>query len=75
MIEHVISEFRHDADEKRYRAYVTDALMALTDSASRMFGGKHMTKRWADKYKPKDTRTADEIVMDVIQNAGLTLKK
>jgi len=74
VIEHVISEFRHEAEEKRYRTYVTDALMALTDSASKMFGGKHMSKRWADKYIPKDTRTADEIAMEVIQNAGLITK-
>lgn len=48
--------------------------MALTDSASKMFGGRRMSKRWADKYIPKDTRTADEIAMEVIQNAGLITK-
>lgn len=71
----MISEIKRDAEEKRYRAYVTDALMALTDSASKMFGGRRMTKRWADKYIPKDTRTADEIAMEVIMNAGLTIKR
>lgn len=45
--------------------------MAIAENTSRMFGGRHMTKRWCEKYIPTDTRTGDEIVLDVIKKAGL----
>ena len=61
-------------EERSYRAYITDALMIMTENTAKFIGGRHMTKRWAERFVPKDTRTADEIVMDVIKNAGLKVK-
>ena len=72
--EHVIAAVKEDAEERRYRAYITDALMIITENTARYAGGKHLTKRWYAKYEPKDERTPDEIAIDVIKNAGLTLQ-
>lgn len=59
--------------ERRYRAYVTDALMALTENTARLAGGSRMSRRWADGFKPEDDRTGDEIAAEFMARAGLTL--
>ena len=75
VIEYVISSLMEDLEERRYRAYITDALMILTENtAHSVKEGKYLTQRWAEKFLPVDNRTGDEIVLDVIKNAGLTLK-
>lgn len=74
VIEYVQAAIMEDMEERRYRAYVTDALMVLTENTQRMFGGKAMSRRWADAFRPADTRTGEEIAADVIRNAGLTMK-
>lgn len=74
MIEHVISALMEDLEERRYRAYLTDALMIITENTARGVQGKYLTKRWADKFVPVDSRTCDEIAADVIRNAGLVVK-
>ena len=74
VIEHVISCFMHEIEERRYRAYITDALMILTENTTKFAGGRHLTKRWADKFIPVETRTAEEIAADIIQNAGLVVQ-
>ena len=74
IIDYVISRVKQEMEERRFRAYVTDALMILTENTSRRDGGRHLTKRWVEKYTPKETRTADEIAVDVILNAGLKIQ-
>ena len=75
MIEYVISAFMEDLEERRYRAYVTDALMFIAENTAHSVNdGKYFTQRWAEKFLPADNRTGDEIVLDTIRNAGLTVK-
>lgn len=52
-----------------FRSYVADCLRVL--SAGRYYTNE--IPRWADFVQPQkqDTRTADEIALDVIRNAGL----
>lgn len=71
VIEHCIDAYAQMMEDRRYRAYVTDALMIMTENTAKFAGGKHMTTRWIEEYLPKDTRTAEEVVADVIRNAGL----
>jgi len=73
VIEHCVETYTRMMEERRYRAYLTDALMVLTENMAKFAGGKHLMKRWADEFMPKDTRTAEEIAADVIKNAGLTM--
>ena len=65
-IPHII---RQQNDEFMFRLYVTDSLRARGEN-------KYLQKRWAEiiERKPQNTRTADEIILGVIQNAGLKFK-
>lgn len=74
MIEHVVSGYLEELEERRYRAYLTDALMAIAENTARDAGGKAMKARWAEKFMPVDTRTGDEIAMDVVRRAGLVYR-
>lgn len=58
-------------DERRFRAYLTDAMKVLIENVANGLGGQTLAKRWIDFYEPEDTRTAEEIAMDVIKHAGL----
>lgn len=60
---------RRQENEVAYKAYISDSLWAQGE-------GKRLQKRWAEiiERKPQNTRTADEIVLGVIQNAGLKFK-
>ena len=59
--------------EKQYRAYITDTLMTLTNNVAHGLGGGAIKLRWMDLYKEPDTRTADEVALDVVKNAGLKI--
>jgi len=60
-------------EERRYRAYITDAQMILVENIAHAFGGKILSKRWVEDYI-QDERTGDEIAAEVIKNAGLIIK-
>ena len=76
MIEHCVSLFLKEQEEKRYRAYVTDTLMLISENTARFVSeGKYMNRRWADALKPQDNRTGDEIAAEVILNAGLRFQE
>lgn len=61
-------------EETRYRAYLTDALMAIAQNTCNMAGGSTMSGRWYKDEKPKDDRDGDEIAQDIINRLGLTYK-
>lgn len=73
VVDYCISRYKHKQEEKLYRAYVSDALMHITNNLSHAFGGNRITQRYTDLMKPQDTRTGDDIAVDVMQRAGLTL--
>lgn len=60
-----------EEEEKVYRIYLTDALKQAVENVSKFAGGGVMSKRWFDLFKPADNRTGDQIVADVMRNAGL----
>jgi hypothetical protein len=61
-------------DERRYRAYITDAQKLIAENIAKAFGGSIISKSWIDYYIPQDERTGDEIAKDVFLRAGLKLK-
>ena len=62
-------------EQKRYRTYITDALMLITENTARFISeGKYLTSRWVGEPKKQDTRTGDEIAADVIKKAGIVFK-
>lgn len=74
VIEHILSAYIAELEERRYRAYITDALLILTKNTAKYAGGDYLQERWAAKFIPQDTRSGDEIALDVIRRAGLKLK-
>ena len=65
-------------EERRYYAYVTDALMAIAENTSRVAGGKTMNGRWYELYittvDKEDTRSAEEIAEEFVNKYGLIAK-
>lgn len=86
-MDHCISVFLHEAKEKidelKYRVYVTDCLRMLTETTARcVMSGSNVSYigvRYADtldKFRPKkeSEKTGDEIALEIIKKAGLSLK-
>lgn len=71
MIEHCMAAFEQEIEEKRYRAYVTDALKIIAGNIAGFAGGYTMSQRWVDSFKKPDNRTGDEIAASVMNSAGL----
>lgn len=79
MIEHCVLAFNDNMQLNMYREYVTDGLQCLSESVANYFGGTYLQKRYADIIKgikeEEDERSADEIVLEVIEKAGLSVKR
>lgn len=74
MADHCRDVLRVEAEAQLFNAYVTDALMFITENTARYAGGRYQTRRWLDVAHPRDTRTGDEIAAEVIRRAGLTFE-
>lgn len=88
VMDHCISVFLHETKEKtdelKYRIYVTDCLRMLTETTARcVMSGSNVSyigMRYADtldgfKAKKEPEKTGDEIALEVIKKAGLSLKR
>lgn len=73
VVDYCISRYKHRQEEKIYRGYIADALMHICNNIANAYGGTTVETRYIDLGKPADTRTGDDIAVDVIQRAGLTL--
>lgn len=58
-----------------YRFYVTDALWMLCSNTAAQSGGRYLEARFCDvvtgQIGKADTRSGEEIALDVIRRAGL----
>ena len=61
--------FKRQQEERNYRMYITDALKAIADNTSLMFGGVSMKMRYEDliantngEPKVEDTRTPEQVI-------------
>ena len=72
MVDYCISRYKHKKEEMAYRAYITDALMTICNNFANGFGGTTIMTRYSDIGKPSDTKTGDEVAIDVITRAGLS---
>ena len=73
VVDYCVSRFKRKQEEKLYRSYIADVLMTLNNNLVGAWGGYRIEKRYIDMDKPADRRSGDEIAMDVIKRAGLTL--
>lgn len=63
-----IANYERQVDEKMYRIYCTDTLMAIAESVAKAFGGRYMGRRYIDFVEPpksEDNRSAEEIIADI----------
>lgn len=76
VIDHCVSLFHKEQKDKQYRAYITDALMAITETLADRYGGRKMSIRWIEMNqppKPEDERTGEEIkesIMSKLKKLG-----
>lgn len=75
---YVESKLKSKQQDDTYRIYLTDALKAISESASKFAGGQYMNLRYADlsqsepakkEEQEEDTRTAEEFARDVLKKA------
>lgn len=64
MIDHCVSAFYKEQEEKAYRIYITDGIKVLVDNTARIAGGAVLNKRYIDMVEPKEeeTRTAKDVI-------------
>lgn len=64
---------KREMEGEIWRTYIAVCAQFLTENTAKAVGGKHLNISYYDllKAKPKDTRSAEDIVADVIRNAGL----
>lgn len=68
------AKFAQEAEKLGYRIYVTDTLMVIANNIANIAGGNSIRARYIDLVKGNvtvDTRTAEEIVNDVLSKTGL----
>lgn len=60
-------------ERELWRRYVATAARMLTENTARFAGGGYLSIDYDDIIQPKaqDSRTGDEIVMDVIKRTGI----
>ena len=73
-LRYVVSKCKEQQKEMAYRIYVTECLRIMTENTAKQSGGSYINKPFADvigNSKPKDERTAEEIIADITKRAGL----
>lgn len=68
LLQLAIANWDHQQEEKAYSVYVTDALMAISQTVGNSLGGRIMNRRYIDIMEPpksETTRSGEEIVADV----------
>lgn len=68
VIDHCISAFQKEQEQKLFNVYITDALQVIADNTMRFNGGSRMSKRfydvaYAEKPVKEQEETADEIIL------------
>jgi hypothetical protein len=70
----VIAKLEEKQEETIYRIYLTDALKIIGENTAKFAGGSMISKRFCDiisNQKPEPEKTPEQILDDVIKNAGL----
>ena len=64
---------KDDIKNGLYRSYISRCLRILTENTAKISGGKYIKDNFDDiiNPKPKDSRTAEEIIAGIITQAGI----
>lgn len=66
---------KRQCDHDIFRNYIANGIQMISENTSKWFGGRYLTTSYNDIINPKpvDERTGDEIVVDIVRNAGLKI--
>lgn len=69
-------QIKKDIELESYRNYMAGCARILTENTAKFAGGNYMTMEYDDVIhpKPKDNRTADDIVNELIEKAGIGVR-
>ena len=76
LLQYALARFEADTEAELYRVYVTDGIKNISDALCALASGKCVNMPryydWVHGITPKtDERTPEQIIADVIKNAGL----
>lgn len=74
---YAMARYKKHRRDVAYRIYVTECLRTISENTAKYAGGNYITKRFSDVYyaRQENERTGEEIVADLIKNAGLVVIK
>lgn len=66
-------KIKQDFEMELHREYMAKCARICTENTAKLSGGSYIGIEYSEMLhpKPKDNRTAEEIVMDVIAKAGI----
>lgn len=70
---YAIARYQSHQRDLAYRIYIADCLRIISENTAKMGGGSYITAKFYDIINPKpvDTRTGEEIAVDIIKRAGI----
>lgn len=77
MVEHCVFTFSEYCRQEAFRSYITDGIKCMSESIATRYGGSYLQVRYAEIMERKEeaeSKTGDEIAMDVISRAGLKIR-
>ena len=71
----LLAQLQKDGEREMLWHYIANGIKMLTENTAKIVGGSYLAVSYTDIVhpKPKDERTGDEIVADVIRDAGLKI--
>ena len=75
LIPMLFAKLQKDSELEMFGHYIANGLKMLTENTAKIVGGSYLAVSYTDIIhpKPKDERTGEEIVADVIRGAGLKI--
>lgn len=69
----LFAKLQENCERELWRRYVAAGIKMVSENTARFAGGGYLAIDYDDiiNPKPKDERTGDEIVLDVIQRTGI----
>jgi hypothetical protein len=66
-------KIKQDVEEEVHREYIAKCARIITENTAKFSSGSYIGIEYSEIIhpKPKDNRTAEEIVADVIEKAGI----
>ena len=70
---YVLSRFKKNQRDETYRIYLAECLQKICENTAKSVGGSYISVSYRDLINgdTEDSRSAEEIIADIIKKAGL----